>query len=189
MTDSAAPISPPPPAPPARSRPYLRLLMLIPALAMLGVGLYFQFNVPEGGEVNAVELTTKAGMVGQAAEAVANVTPTSPDLYLKIFAATGDLTLPTYKDTPVGNGLMWKLPRTFQLGQIQRVEVWDHHTFWKDKPLDRITLHGWSIDGQLYHVELLGKKIEPPKWSIPVAAVGGAVTLLVLLRFVWDQVI
>ena len=50
-------------------------------------------------------------------------------------------------------------------------------------------LAGWSADGQRFHVDLLGTKIEPPSWAIPVAGVGGAITLLVLLRFVWDQVI
>jgi hypothetical protein len=72
------------------------------------------------------------------------------------------------------------------------VDVWDANTKWllrSDKQLDRITMNGWSVDGQRFHVDLLGKRNEPPKWAIPVAAVGGAVSLLVLLRFVWDQVI
>ena len=89
MTDvSASPPSPPslvPSRPVPRSRPYLRLLLIIPALAILGVGLYFQYNVQEGGEVSAIKLTTKVGMVGQAAEAVANIDPATPDLFLKVF--------------------------------------------------------------------------------------------------------
>jgi hypothetical protein len=187
MTD-APPSSPPAPLP--RSRPYARLLFLVPALAMLGIGAFYQYNVEEGGEVNAIKVTTKQGVVGQAAEAVANLTPTTPDLYLKLATTTGEMTLPIFKSTPIGNGLTWNLPQVFQLRQIQRVEVWDHHMLWKDKPLDRITLGGgWGIDGQLFHIDLMGKKIEPPRWAMPMAAVGGALTLLVLLRFVWDQVI
>lgn len=185
---SPVPTNPPPPSLP-RSRPYLRLLWLIPSLAALGVGLYFQYNVEEGGEVNAIKLTTKQGMVGQAAEAVANVTPTTPDLYLVITTAKGEQTLPTFKDTPIGNGLTWNLPRPLGLHELKRVDVWNHHTLWKDKPLDRITLSGWGIDGQQFHVDLLGKKIEPPKWAMPVAIVGGTLSLVALLRFVWDQVI
>lgn len=172
-----------------RSRPYLRLLWLIPGLAMLGVGLFYHYNVKEGGEVNAIKLTTKSGMVGQAAEAVANVGLTTPDLYLMFYTTAGETRLPTFKDTPVGNGLTWNLPKTVALRDVQRIEVWDHHTITKDKQLDRITLSNWSDDGQLFHVDLLGQRNEPPKWAIPLAAAGGAITLLGLLKFVWDQVV
>jgi hypothetical protein len=176
-------------APSRRARIYLRLLWLVPALAMLGVGLYYQYNVPEGGEVNAIKLTTKQGMVGQAAEAVANIEPGTPDLYLKVFTPTGETQLPIFKDTPIGNGLTWNLPKPLPLFDVQRVEVWDHHSIMKDKQLDRITLAGWGVDGQRFHVDLLGTHHEPPKWAMPLAAIGGAMALIVLLRFVWDQVI
>lgn len=186
MTQSE-PTTPPQALP--RSRPYLRLLWLIPGLAMLGVGLFNYYNVKEGGEVNAIKLTTKSGMVGQAAEAVANIRLTTPDLYLMFHTSAGETRLPTFKDTPVGNGLTWNLPKSLALGEIQRVEVWDHHAITKDQQLDRITLAGWSDEGQLFHVDLLGQRNEPPKWAIPIAAAGGAITLLGLLKFVWDQVI
>jgi hypothetical protein len=170
-----------------RSRPYLRLLWLIPGLAMLGAGLQVYSSAPEGGQVSAIKLTTKAGMVGQAAEAVANVKP-NPDLYLKVFTSKGERKLPVFKNTPVGNELRWDLPEPFELGQVERIEVWDDD-FGDDEQLDRITLSGWGSDGQRFHVDLLGQKIEAPKWALPIAGVGGAITLLVLLRFVWDQVI
>jgi hypothetical protein len=173
--------------PVARSRPYLRLLWLIPSLAMLGVGLHFHYNVKEGGEVNAIKLTTKSGMVGQAAEAVANI-KSNPDLYLKIFTTDGESDVPPFKSTPVGNGLTWNLPRSHQLREIQRIEVWDDDLV-NDEQLDRITLAGWGADGQRFHIDLLGRPIVAPKWAMPVAAVGGALSLVVLLRFVWDQVI
>jgi hypothetical protein len=177
-------------APPrARSRPYLRLLWLIPGLAMLGAGLYYQTNVVEGGEVNAIKLTTKQGMVGQAAEVVENTSPATRDLYLKVYTSSGELALPAFKDMPIGNGLIWNLPKGYQLHEIQKIDVWDHNTLWKDKALDHINLAGWGVDGQKYHVDLLGTRIEPPKWAWPVAAAGGALTLVALLRFVWDQVI
>ena len=172
-----------------RSRPYLRLLWFIPSLALLATGLHYYYNVPEGGTINAIKLTTKQGMVGQAAEAVANAMPTTPDLYLIIATPKGEQTLQTFKDTPIGNGLTWNLKPTLQLHELQRVDVWNHHTLWKDKPLDRITMNGWSVDGQQFHIDLLGEKIEAPKWALPVAVVGGTLTLVALLRFVWDQVI
>jgi paraquat-inducible protein A len=183
MTETAQPTSLP------RSRPYLRLLWLIPGLAMLGVGLFYHYNVEEGGEVNAIKLTTKSGMVGQAAEAVANLKLSTPDLYVMFYTSAGETRLPTFKNTPVGNGLTWNLPQTVALRDVQRVEVWDHHAITKDQQLDRITMGGWSDEGQLFHVDLHGQRNEPPKWAIPLAAAGGAVTLLGLLKFVWDQVI
>lgn len=175
--------------PVSRSRPYLWLLWLIPALAMLGTGLYFQYNVPEGGDVTTIRLTTKSGMVGQAAETVANIDPSTPDLYLKVTVPSGEVELPVMKNTPIGNGLEWKLPTTMPLADVQRVDVFDYRWITKDKQLDRITLNGWSVDGQRFHVDLLGQRHEPPKWAVPVAIAGGVVTLLVLLKFVWDQVI
>ncbi|HEY7089015.1 MAG TPA: hypothetical protein VH518_13050, partial [Tepidisphaeraceae bacterium] len=82
-----------------RSRPYLRLLWMIPGLAMLGAGLYYYNNVEEGGEVTTIKLTTKSGIVGQAAEAVANV-QSNPDLYLKVTTSSGAIDFPAQKDTP-----------------------------------------------------------------------------------------
>lgn len=172
-----------------RSRPYLRLLWFIPGLTMLGIGLYHQYNIEDGGEVNAIKLTVKTGPVGQAAEAIANVKPGNPDLYLKMFSSRGETKLPVYKDMPIGNGLTWNLPQVLQVHDVQRVEVWQHNMIFKDDPLDRINLGGWSDEGQKFHVDLLGHKIEPPKWALPVAAAGGALTLIALLKFVWDQVI
>ena len=179
----------PPAKPVRRSRPYLRVLWLIPGLVMLGIGLHYYTNVEEGGEVNAIKLTTKQGMVGQAAEAVANAYPTTPDLYLKVFTPAGETKLNTFKDTPIGNGLTWNLPKPLAWPDVQRVEVFDAEAIVKDKFLDRITLAGWSTEGQLFRIELLGRQNEPPKWALPVAAVGGALTLLAVLKFVWDQVI
>jgi hypothetical protein len=161
---------------------------MIPGLAMLGAGLYYYNNVEEGGEVTTIKLTTKSGIVGQAAEAVANV-QSNPDLYLKVTTSSGAIDFPAQKDTPVGNGLEWKLPKPMPLHALQRVDVFDHHWIRSDPQLDRITLSGWATEGQRFHVDLLGQRFEPPKWALPVAAMGGAITLLVLLRFVWDQVI
>src|SRR5262249_15118891 len=124
MDDASTETAKPPEQPLRRSRPYLRLLWLIPGLAMLAAGLHAYYRTPEGGEVTAIQLTTKTGMVGQAAEAVANVKP-NPDLYLKVFTAAGESKLPVYKNTPVGNGLKWNLPKPQQLRDVQRVEVWD----------------------------------------------------------------
>jgi hypothetical protein len=128
-------------------------------------------------------------MVGQAADAVANVDPATPDLYLKVTTAGGEIDLPVRKDTPVGNGLTWELPSPQKVQDVQRVDVWDHNSIWKDKQFDRITLGDWGADGQKFHIDLLGTKNVPPPWTIPVASAAGAIAGLVLLKFVWDQVV
>ena len=175
----------------ARARPYLALILLIPAGVVMWIGWNNWSNVPAGGTVQRVQVTTKQGIVGQAAEAVDNVKPATPDLYIQVFPRQGPkVVLPAYKDTPIGNGLVWQLPRQFELSEIDRVEVWDHNTVWKDKEFDRITMNdGWDADGQRFHVQLQGEKLQPPGWALPTL-VGGAVAAgLVLLKFVWDQVV
>ena len=181
-----------------RARGYLwRLLLLIPSLAMLSTGVYYHYNTDPGGTIDGIKLRTKEGFVGQASEAVANVSPGNPDLYLRIYLP-GDKGAELFpkkmpelikKDTPVGNGLTWDLPKPLPLRDIGRVDVWDHHAITKDKQLDRVTITGWQTDGQRYRVELVGKIDQPPHWALPLAAAGGALTLVVIGKFVWDQVV
>src|SRR6478672_11447110 len=174
-----------------RARPYWRLLFILPSLATLGVGLWHYTHFEQGGFINAIKLSTKQGLVGQAAEAVSNVSLTSPDLYLKLASRGTLIELPVKKDTPIGNGLTWDLPRQMSIRDVQRVEVWDHHRITSDKSLDRISLDGasWGTDGQRFHIDLVGEKFQPPQWALPVAAVGGVLTLLCIVRFIWDQVV
>src|SRR5256714_15212011 len=103
-----------------RARPYWRLLFLVPSLATLAIGLYYYTHFEEGGSVSAIKLSTKQGLVGQAAEAVSNVSLSSPDLYLRVFSQKGEAwsadSTPHWpavkKDTPIGNGLTWDLPKS-----------------------------------------------------------------------------
>src|SRR4051812_11384144 len=94
-----------------RARPYLRLLLAIPGIALLAVGLYYYNDVPDNGYVDTIKLTTKTGLVGQVSESVRLVEPGNPDLYLKISIAgqKQPIQTKTYKDMPVGNGLQWPL--------------------------------------------------------------------------------
>src|SRR5512132_3493550 len=70
---------------PSARRYWLRLLLLIPALAMLGAGLYSHYTGDPGVIIDGIKLRTKEGLVGQASEAVANVNPSNPDLYLRVY--------------------------------------------------------------------------------------------------------
>ena len=175
---------------PPRARPYLRLLWILPGLALLGAGLYKYYDVEDDGTVHTIQVTTKPGMVGQASEALRLISVGTPDLYLKIKTADGaQLRTFTHEDTPVGNGLKWALDKPLRMRDVREVEVWDEDAV-RDNFADRVSLgSAWSAEGQTYRIELLGEKAQPPKWALPVAVGGGVVTLVVLLRFVWDQVI
>jgi hypothetical protein len=176
-----------------RARPYLRLLWIFPTAAVLAIGLWAYITVEPGGTVDAVKLTTKPGPVGQASEALRLVTGTY-DMYLRIKTTEGEIRTDVYKDRAIGNGLRWELPRRYQLAAVQQVDVWEDRMnipkIRSDKNLDHITMNGqWAAEGQTFRIELLGNANQPPKWAIPTLAVGATLTALVLLRFVWDQVV
>jgi hypothetical protein len=179
------------PRPVPKARPYWRLLLLVPSLATLAIGYHYYTNFDRGGVVSALKLSTKQGLVGQAAEAVSNISLSSPDLYLKLYTPKGEQKLAVKKDTPIGNGLTWDLDRAAPLRDIQRVEIWDHYRITSDKPLDRISFDGsaWGMDGQRFHIELVGEQFRPPSWALPTAAVGAVLTFLCVVRFIWDQVV
>lgn len=178
-----------PPRATPRARPYLRLLWIFPTAAILLYGLWAYSNVEPGGTVDSIKLTTKPGPVGQASEALRLVTGTY-DLYLKIKTAEGELKTDTYKDRAIGNGLIWPLSRQYRLQEVKEVDIFEARTIRSDKNLDHIALNGeWSAEGQTFRIDLQGKVNEPPKWALPTLAVGAALSALVLLRFVWDQVV
>jgi hypothetical protein len=199
MTESSGPAPSPAPTPlpstPRRPSPagrvYLRLLWLIPGLAILSAGLWGYLDVEPGGIVHTIRLTTKPGPVGQASEALRLVTPGKADHYLRLFFSDGqEIRTQTYKNIPIGNGLFWQLDEPRHVGDFQRIEVWDHNVF-RDSMLDRVTLSPmeWSAEGQTYRLDLLGEAFTAPPWALPTTAAGATICLLVLLRFVWDQVV
>ena len=173
---------------PPRARPYLRLLWIIPGLALLGFGLQKYYDVTDDGAVHTIQLATKPGMVGQASEALRLINPGTPDLYLKVKTSAGEFKTFTHKDTPIGNGLKWSLDKPLRMRDVREVEVWDEDAV-RDNFADRVAVAGWSAEGQTYKIDLLGQRDEPAKWALPVAVAGGVVALVALLRFVWDQVI
>ncbi len=173
---------------PPRARPYLRLLWIIPGLALLGIGLQKYYDVEDNGTVHTIQLATKPGMVGQASEALRLINPGTPDLYLKIKTSDGEIKTFTHKDTPIGNGLKWSLDKPLRMREVREVEVWDEDAM-RDNFADRVAVSGWSAEGQAYRIDLLGQRDQPAAWAVPVAVAGGVVTLVVMLRFVWDQVI
>lgn len=173
-----------------------RLMMLIPAIALIAYGYWRYKDVPPGGTVTSIRLTSKTDLSGQVRDAYAGVSPTTADFYLKLFAPDGgELKLPPFDDTPLGNGLTWPLEKPIPLDDLARVEVWDDNSMLPDKQLDRIEIptndlaNEWEIDGQTFHVRMNGSKLEPPRWATPLMGVGAVLFAVVLLRFVWDQAI
>ena len=173
---------------PPRARPYLRLLWILPGLALLGFGLQKYYDVQDDGTIHTIQLATKPGMVGQASEALRLINPGTPDLYLKIKTSDAEVRTFTHTDTPIGNGLKWSLDAPLRMRDVREIEVWDEDPV-RDNFADRVAVAGWSAEGQAYKIDLLGQRDEPAKWALPVAVAGGVITLVVLLRFVWDQVI
>ncbi len=159
---------------------------------MLGIGAYVFNNVEPGGTIESIKLTTKPGPVGQAAEALRLLTGTF-DLYLKIktTAAPEPFKTMTFKDAAIGNGLIWPMQRPTKLQELKEVNVWDEHTIRSDKNLDHVVFDGaqWFAEGQTFRLDLTGKANEPPKWALPVLSVGATLSALIVLRFIWDQVI
>lgn len=166
-----------------------RLLLLIPALALAGVGWWKYADVPDGGTVTSIRLTTKPGPVGQFAEAKRQVRPSNPDLYLKLHLQGTERNTTTFKDTPIGNGITWNLDSPVDVKAIRRIEVWDDDLI-NDTLLDQMSLSNeWSAEGGEFRLDLFGERPRAPEWALPTAAVGATLAAVVLLRFVWDQVV
>lgn len=197
MSDAAIvpedPKTTPPTVPPvSRARSHvLRLVLLVIALGIAGVGFYFRANVPAGGTVTAIKLTTKPDIAGQARDAYDSIVPTTADLYLVVQRAGGERSrTDTFKDTPIGSGLTWQLS-PMPLGDIDLIEVWDKRRLIGDKQLDRVAFppDAWVARGQTFELSAIGTHPEPPPWALPVACAGATLAGLLLLRLVWDQAI
>ena len=167
-----------------------RLLMLVPAVLLCAYGYWRQIDVAPGGTVNSIRLTAKPDIAGQVRDAYASVDPRTSDYFLQVQKRDGgSLKTNVFGDTQLGNGLTWPLESPLSLGDVSRVEVWDHNSLLPDKQLDRVELDGmaWSATGQTYQVSLIGTRPEPPRWAMPLMAVGATLGAVVLLKFVWDQ--
>lgn len=186
---STPPVDPAPP--PRRARSHVgRLILLILALIVAGVGFYARSTVPPGGTVTAIKLTTKPDIAGQARDAYDSIVPTTADLYLIVKSPGGRAEkTDTFKDTPIGSGLTWTLSPPRDLREIELVEIWDRRRLIGDKQLDRIAFppDAWVARGQTFELTAQGTRREPPPWAMPVAYAGATLAGLLLLRLVWDQ--
>ena len=192
MNDTAITPEDPKTTPVRRARSHVwRVVLLVVAVGITGVGFYFRANVPAGGTVTAIKLTTKPDIAGQTRDAYDSIVPTTADLYLIVKHAGGRAERTAlFEHTPIGSGLTWRLSPT-SLGDIDLIEVWDQRRLIGDKQLDRIAFppDAWVARGQTFELSALGTQPQPPTWALPVACAGATLAGLLLLRLVWDQAI
>src|SRR5687768_4661011 len=133
---SAAP-PPPPPQPsnapdavrpvPPRARPFPifpYFLATLLAISVLLAGLAMLFWMPDktdAGTVSEVRLSAKPGIDFSKIEDVLD----TPDYFLEVTTDLGSVRSARHEDTPIGNGLTFKLPVPLRLDDLREIKVWD----------------------------------------------------------------
>ena len=149
------------------ARSYLwRLLPLVPAIALVAWGWHGRASVASGaGVATSIKLTTKPDLAGQARDAYDSVWPTTADLFIVVRTRDDhERKLPTFRDTPIGNGLTWALKPPVDARDVALVEVWDRRRIVGDKQLDRVAFGAgeWTAKGQTFQLDLLGSPAASP---------------------------
>lgn len=111
----------------------------------------------------------------------------TPDYFLRMTLADGsEVDTESFEDKLIGNGIVWNVALT-PLDQIQEITVMDDNDVVSDDALDRVTVRGLVNQGQLYTITLSGPPPESRTGAVWLTAVGGAVALLLMLRFLVRQ--
>jgi hypothetical protein len=92
------------------------------------------------------------------------------------------MTTDAYEDTPIGNGLDFKLPKPLPLEQISHLELMDKDVG-SDDIRDRVDVRGRVCRGQDYQFELLGPP--PPERDTAYWLLGGGGAVLVIAAILW----
>src|SRR5687768_6307783 len=175
---AAAEATPPPPAMPAPTPPviataapadapprarsfpwfaYALVALLGLAVAGAGLALMFWYAPPvDLGTVSEVRITMKPGIDLSKVKDVLD----TPDYYVEVRTAQGGLRTETVKDTPVGNGLTFKLPVPMRLVDITEVKIWDEDVR-KGSLVDRIDKPARDVAGERFTFSLIGQ-LPPP---------------------------
>ena len=168
--------------------------LLVLGLAAAAAGWWGRSQHVGVADVSQIEIRTKPGLSGQAAEAKALFDFDTPDLYLLVRTPAGELRTDVEKDTPVGGGLRWTLPRRVPLGEVERIEVWEDDPL-NDDLLDQRSPTGETDmarrvgEGQRFKFLLIGRHPVEPAWATPTLLAGGALALLAAGKLVWDQAV
>ena len=107
----------------------------------------------------------------------------SPDYYLTVGPRDAkSLTTEGYEDTPIGNGLDFKLPKPLAFADLAHIELMDADVGGDDMR-DRVDVRERVSKGQDYQFELIGPASPQKTWGYVALAAGGA--LIVLAAILW----
>jgi hypothetical protein len=179
-------------APLARPFPWFAYaLVALLACCTIAAGLALVWwwpQPPDAGTVFEIRISPKPGLDLTKIEEVLY----TPDYYLRIYSGQGEIRSDTMKNTRLGNGLTFKLPVPMRMVDIREIRVYDESTLGKDTMKDRVDRPVRELDGEKFHFSLTGE-IPPPSKDRQIgsalAGAGGAILLLVVIRFVRAQVI
>ena len=160
------------PAPRKRRSWPLAILALL-ALASVIVGVVI-LRRAGAGEVNLIRVT-RHSMIPESVMG-------TPDYYLIIHTKDNKtITTKAYDDTPIGNGLEYKIP-ALQLESVVSVELLDEDVG-TDDIRDRVDVRERICRGQDYQFDLIGPPAEERATSYWVLGAGGVV--LVIAAILW----
>jgi hypothetical protein len=156
---------------------------LIQAVIALGVaaaaGAWGYYYAPPG-TVESIRITKLSSMPELRM-------PGKPDYYLLLQLHSGEkLQLPTYRNRPIGNGLVWTLPDPVLVNDIAEVQLFDANRIFRDEMLDRAIVTGRALKSTQHGFDLLGS--ESNQWTLALAvgvpaAVYGLFCLIMLARW------
>jgi hypothetical protein len=139
------------------------------AAAALAAGAAMAWKAGEG-RVDAIRVSRHSVLP----EAIVG----SPDYYVTVRTRDGkSRATPGYDDTPIGNGLDFKLPKPLDMAEVAHVELMDED-LGDDDIRDRVDVRGRVLKGQEYEFELVGPA--SPWKSASYTALGGGGALLVI---------
>jgi hypothetical protein len=162
------------PAPPGRKSRVAAALAAVGAAA-LAVGAVLALQAGEG-QVASIRVTKHSIMPE-------SIIMGSPDYYLTVGTRAGKtITTKGYEDTPIGNGLDFKLPHPLALEDVAHVELMDADVGGDDMR-DRVDVRERISKGQDYQIELIGPASPRKTTGYVALAAGGA--LVVLAAILW----
>jgi hypothetical protein len=178
------PTSPPPATPPAaipapaRRAPFAVWIVAALAGVALAAGAFLFRSTGEG----TVELirVSRHSMVPE------SLLGGTPDYYV-IVGVKGEekepITLEGYEDTPIGNGLDFKLPKPLALEEIAHIELLDEDLA-SDDTRDRVDVRGRVSRGLEYEFELIGPPSEKRTAAYVALGAGGALLATSAILFI-----
>lgn len=164
------------PAPARRTPAVVWVLALLAVLAGIGGGVMLR-NMGEGS-VEVIRVS-RHSMLPESLMG-------TPDYYV-VVGLQGDgkapVTLGGYEDTPIGNGLDFKLPTPLALEEIAHLELLDEDMA-SDDTKDRVDVRGRINRGLEYEFALIGPPSEKRTTAYVALGAGGALLATSAILFI-----